>query len=159
MTNNEVKTKTRLAVEITQIAGVAAIPDTDCEYTVEAGSLISAAEYLLGAGYEFLADITAVDYLAEGNFRLLYQIANYHNGDIITLKLDIPRENAVADSLCGVFAAANWLEREVYDMFGIKFAGHPDLRRILMWDGYEGWPLRKDFVQEVSKYQGRRRLD
>lgn len=159
MTNNEVKTKTQVAAEITHIPGVAAIPDTDCEYTVEASALVQSAEYLLGAGYEFLADITAVDYLAEGRFRLLYQIANYHNGDIITLKLDIPREAAAADSLCGVYAAADWLEREVYDMFGIKFAGHPDLRRILMWDGYEGWPLRKDFVQEPSKYQGRRRLD
>lgn len=159
MTNNEVKTKAQVAAAMTKIAGVAASEGTDCEYTVEASALIPAASYLLNAGYEFLADITAVDYLAEGHFRLLYQIANYHNGDIITLKLDIPREAAEAASLCGVYAAANWLEREVYDMFGIRFAGHPDLRRILMWDGYEGWPLRKDFVPQPNKYQGRRRLD
>lgn len=159
MTNNEVKPKAQVAAEIVRLAGVAAIEGSDCEYTLEAAALLPAAAYLLEAGYEFLADITAVDYPAEEKFRLLYQVANYHNGDIITLKLDIPREQPQADSLCGVYAAANWLEREVYDMFGIEFSGHPDLRRILMWDGYAGWPLRKDFAAEPGKYQGRRRLD
>lgn len=135
------------------------IENTDSEYMVQAEVLLPAAEYLLSAGYEFLADITAVDYLAEGKFRLLYQVGNYQNADLITLKVEISREEPQVNSLCAVWKAANWLEREVYDMFGIEFAGHPDLRRILMWDGFEGWPLRKDFVHQPTKYQGRRRLD
>ena len=126
---------------------------------ISPAAVSAAAEYLLQAGYEFLADITAVDYQQQGCFRLLYQIGNYQNGDIITLKVDVPREQPQVASLAGVWRSADWLEREVYDMFGIEFLGHPNLRRILMWEGYEGWPLRKDFQQKPNQYQGRRRLD
>ncbi len=118
-----------------------------------------ACEYLLSVGYEFLADITAVDYPDKGVFRLLYQVSNYQNGDIITLKTEIERETAQIQSVEKVWRAADWLEREVYDMFGIKFIGHPNMKRILMWEGFDGWPLRKDFVHRQTEYQGRRRVD
>ncbi len=135
------------------------LPDTDCEYKVDLSSLLPLCQKLKAVGYNFLADITAVDYLPDGIFRLIYQVCNYQNGDTITLKVDIPRGEPQVDSVCPVWSAANWLEREVYDMFGIIFKNHPRLERILLWEGFEGWPLRKDYVHQPSKYQGRRRLD
>ncbi len=135
------------------------LPNTDCEYKVDLLTLLPLCQELKAAGYAFLADITAVDYLNEGYFRLLYQVCNYQNGDIIVLKVDVSRDEPLVESVCPVWAAANWLEREVYDMFGIVFKNHPRLERILLWEGFEGWPLRKDYVHQPSKYQGRRRLD
>ncbi len=135
------------------------LPNTDCEYKVDLLTLLPLCQELKAAGYAFLADITAVDYLNEGYFRLLYQVCNYQNGDIIVLKVDVSRAEPLVDSVCSVWSAANWLEREVYDMFGIVFKNHPRLERILLWEGFEGWPLRKDYVHQPSKYQGRRRLD
>lgn len=135
------------------------LPNTDCEYKVDLLTLLPLCQELKAAGYAFLADITAVDYLNEGYFRLLYQVCNYQNGDIIVLKVDVSRDEPLVDSVCSVWSAANWLEREVYDMFGIVFKNHPRLERILLWEGFEGWPLRKDYVHQPTKYQGRRRLD
>ena len=135
------------------------LPNTDCEYKVDLLTLLPLCQELKAAGYAFLADITAVDYLNEGYFRLLYQVCNYQNGDIIVLKVDVSRAEPLVDSVCSVWSAANWLEREVYDMFGIVFKNHPRLERILLWEGFEGWPLRKDYVHQPTKYQGRRRLD
>ncbi len=135
------------------------LPNTDCEYKVDLLTLLPLCQELKAAGYGFLADITAVDYLNEGYFRLLYQVCNYQNGDIIVLKVDVSRDEPLVDSVCSVWSAANWLEREVYDMFGIVFKNHPRLERILLWEGFEGWPLRKDYVHQPTKYQGRRRLD
>lgn len=129
------------------------------EIMIKSDYVYSACEYLLSVGYEFLADITAVDYPDRGVFRLLYQVANYQNADIITIKTEIPREVAEIQSVDAVWRAADWLEREVYDMFGIKFTNHPNMKRILMWDGFDGWPLRKDFVHKPTKYQGRRNVD
>ena len=135
------------------------LPNTDCEYKVDLLTLLPLCQELKAAGYAFLADITAVDYLNEGYFRLLYQVCNYQNGDIIVLKVDVSRDEPLVESVCPVWAAANWLEREVYDMFGIVFKNHPRLERILLWEGFEGWPLRKDYVHQPTNYQGRRRLD
>lgn len=135
------------------------LPNTDCEYKVDLLTLLPLCQELKAAGYGFLADITAVDYLNEGYFRLLYQVCNYQNGDTIVLKVDVSRDEPLVESVCPVWAAANWLEREIYDMFGIVFKNHPRLERILLWEGFEGWPLRKDYVHQPTKYQGRRRLD
>lgn len=147
--------KSYLVVEPLPEAGT----DNHVEYMVDPESLVPVCEELKAAGYGFLADITAVDYLPADLFRLLYQICNFKNGDTITLKLDISRVEPAVDSLCGVWPAANWPEREVYDMFGIVFKDHPQMERILTWEGFEGWPLCKDFEWQPSKYQGRRRLD
>lgn len=130
-----------------------------CEVMIKPDAVKSACEYLLSVGYEFLSDITAVDYPDRGVFRLLYQVANYENGDIVTLKTEISRDSAEISSVDEVWRAADWLEREVYDMFGIKFTDHPNMKRILMWEGFDGWPLRKDFVHKPTKYQGRRNVD
>ncbi len=129
------------------------------EYNVRAEALLAVCRGLKAAGFEFLADITAVDYIDREVFRLIYQIGNYQNGDIVVLKTEISREKASTVSVAGIWRSADWLEREVYDMFGITFEGHPNLQRILMWEGFDGWPLRKDFVHKPSSYQGRRQLD
>ena len=136
------------------------MPDTDCEYRVMSlQALLPICQELKAAGYAFLADITAVDYLNEGYFRLLYQVCNYQNGDTIVLKVDVSRDEPLVESVLSGLGGGHWLEREIYDMFGIVFKNHPRLERILLWEGFEGWPLRKDYVHQPTKYQGRRRLD
>jgi NADH-quinone oxidoreductase subunit C len=99
-------------------------------------------------GFDLLADLTAVDW-AEGvspRFTVVYHLFSTARHDYIRVATDCPNdaEPAVA-SVCALWAGANWHERETYDMFGITFTGHPDLRRILMWDGYPYFPLRKEF--------------
>ena len=99
----------------------------------------------------FLADLTAVDYLEVKlpRFELVYYLhrfdENYEDNTRIRLKVELPDDDPQIDSVTSVWKGANWFEREVYDMFGIKFKGHPDLRRILMPEDYEEYPLRKDF--------------
>jgi len=95
--------------------------------------------------FKMLVDITAVDYPeAEERFELVYNLMSTKNNSRIRVKLTTDEENPVP-SVVSVFSAANWLEREVWDMFGVMFSGHPDLRRILTDYGFEGHPLRKDF--------------
>ncbi|MCR9254908.1 MAG: NADH-quinone oxidoreductase subunit C [Alphaproteobacteria bacterium] len=95
--------------------------------------------------FKMLVDVTAVDYPeAEERFEVVYNLMSTKNNTRIRVKLTTDEENPVP-SVVPVFSAANWLEREVWDMFGIMFSGHPDLRRILTDYGFEGHPLRKDF--------------
>ncbi len=99
--------------------------------------------------FDFLCDVTAIDW-AEGaspRFTVVYHLYSTTNRDYVRVAAfcDGPDDAPVAPSVVDLWAGANWHERECYDMFGIKFEGHPDLRRILMWDGYPGWPLRKEF--------------
>jgi NADH-quinone oxidoreductase subunit C len=110
--------------------------------------------------YDFLSDITAVDYEGYpaktlGRFAVIYNLCAYSRDDRIIVKthLDpsIPTEGIEhdpalhVDSVCDIWAGAEWMEREVFDMFGIRFDNHPDLRRILLWEDYPGHPLRKDY--------------
>jgi NADH-quinone oxidoreductase subunit C len=101
-----------------------------------------------GQQFNYLTDITAVDYRdPELPLEVVYQLRSL--GRKVDLRLKVPLDKAGAlevDSVCDLWKGADWLEREVYDMFGVTFRGHPDLRRILMWDSYaEGHPLRKEF--------------
>ncbi len=97
-------------------------------------------------GYDFLADLTAVDYGGGRPLEVIYQLWSIPNRRALRVKAVLPLDALEIDSAVPVWAAANWLEREVYDLFGIHFRGHPDLRRILMPQKYaEGHPLRKDF--------------
>jgi len=98
--------------------------------------------------YDYLVDLTAVEYRDdELPLEVVYQLRSLERGAELRLKVELPKDAQLeVDSVVSVWAAADWLEREVYDMFGISFVGHPDLRRILMWETYsEGYPLRKDF--------------
>jgi NADH-quinone oxidoreductase subunit C len=96
--------------------------------------------------YDFLSDVTAVDFGGGAPLQIVYQLFSLPHRRALRVKAELPLDALEVDSVVPLWAAANWLEREVFDMFGITFRGHPDLRRILMPDSYaEGFPLRKDF--------------
>jgi NADH-quinone oxidoreductase subunit C len=98
--------------------------------------------------YDYLVDITAVEYRdAERPLEVVYFLRSLGRRADLRVKVELPKDQElVLDSVVSLWRGADWLEREVYDMFGITFRGHPDLRRILMWETYaEGYPLRKDF--------------
>jgi NADH-quinone oxidoreductase subunit C len=97
--------------------------------------------------FDFLVSLTAVDWLdlREVRFELVYHLMSHKTKDRLRVKIDIPESNPEAESVTSIWNSANFLEREVFDMYGIKFKGHPDLRRILMYDEFEGHPLRKDY--------------
>jgi NADH-quinone oxidoreductase subunit C len=96
--------------------------------------------------YAALLDLTCVDFLAsENRFEMVYHIFSLSRNRRLRIKVSLPGDNPVVDSIAGLWKNANWLEREVFDMFGVAFVGHPDLRRILMYEGFEGHPLRKSY--------------
>jgi len=97
-------------------------------------------------GFDYLVDITGVDnYGDDPRFTLVYHLYGYGHQCALRFKADVSEEKAEAPSVTGIWPTADWHEREIYDMFGLRFKGHPDLRRILMWEGYPYYPLRKDF--------------
>lgn len=99
-----------------------------------------------GHEYDLLKDVTAVDFGGGRPLQVVYQLWSIRRRHALRLKAELPLESLEIDSVVGIWATANWLEREVYDLFGIVFRNHPDLRRIMMPDNYaEGHPLRKDF--------------
>ena len=99
--------------------------------------------------FDMLSCITGIDNGAESNtMEVIYNLYSIPFNASLMLKVILPRENPEVESLCSVWKSANWLEREVYDMFGIKFKNHPDLRRILMPNDWEGYPLRKDYQHQ-----------
>jgi NADH-quinone oxidoreductase subunit C len=99
--------------------------------------------------FDYLLDITSVDnYGEEPRFEMVYHLYSMSHAAHLRLKLKVSEEVGVVDTVSDLWPTANWHEREIYDMMGIKFNGHPDLRRILMWDGYPYFPLRKDFPLE-----------
>src|SRR5437868_4467618 len=103
-------------------------------------------EHLRGKGYGFLASLHGVDYYPhEPRLGVLYELLDMHRVDRISVKARLPTDAARIDSVCDLFPGAEFPEREVYDMFGVDFTGHPDLRRILMPEDYEGHPQRRDF--------------
>jgi NADH-quinone oxidoreductase subunit C len=119
--------------------------------TVHAGRLRDVMAWLKdtpGQQYDYLVDVTAVEYRdRERPIEVVYLLRSLERKTNLRVKVELdPRGELAVDSVTPLWAGADWLEREVYDMFGIVFAGHPDLRRILMWETYaEGYPLRKDF--------------
>jgi len=96
--------------------------------------------------YDLLRDVTAVDFGGGRPIQVVYQLFSFFHKQALRVKCELPLDNLEIESVCGLWMAANWLEREVYDLFGVTFLNHPDLRRILMPPDYaEGHPLRKDF--------------
>jgi len=110
------------------------------------------AEYLAGEpGLDFrlLADITGVDrFPVEPRFELNYHLVSLSQRTRLRLRVRVPGKDPVADSVTMVWPTANWHEREIFDLFGVRFEGHPDLTRILLPDDWEGYPLRKDYPTE-----------
>ena len=98
--------------------------------------------------YQFLTDLCGVDYFPQTpRFEVVYLLYSFKNNHRLRLKTRVGEGESVV-SVESIWKAANWLEREAYDLFGISFKNHPDMRRILLWEGYEGHPLRKDFPVE-----------
>jgi NADH-quinone oxidoreductase subunit C len=97
-------------------------------------------------GFNFLLDITSVDnYGEDPRWTVVYELYGLGHRCHLRLKTHVSEEKSELPTVTGVWRTADWHEREIYDMMGIRFRGHPDLRRILMWEGYPYFPLRKDF--------------
>jgi NADH-quinone oxidoreductase subunit C len=100
----------------------------------------------LELGFNYLIDISSVDnYGEDPRFTVVYELYNMTERAHLRLKTDVSEEKSELPTVTRVWRTANWHEREIYDMMGVRFRNHPDLRRILMWDGYPYFPLRKDF--------------
>ena len=95
------------------------------------------------ADFEYLDMITAVDY--PDCFELVYRFLSFKNNQLVILKTRVGRDNPTVPSLTSLWKGADFQEREIYDLFGIHFNGHPCLRRIMLWEGFQGHPLRKDY--------------
>jgi NADH-quinone oxidoreductase subunit C len=99
-----------------------------------------------GLEYNFLSDVTGIDYYPQSpRFAVAYHLYSMVHNRTLRLKVYLSDEEPTVSSVTEVYPAANWLEREIYDLLGVTFTGHPDLRRILMPDNWEGHPLRKDY--------------
>jgi NADH-quinone oxidoreductase subunit C len=102
-----------------------------------------------GHGFDMLVDLTAVDYLyfpdATDRYGVIYALLNTENGERLYVKTTLNEPELKLPSVFPLWKGADWMEREVFDMYGIRFEGHPDLRRILMPDDYAAYPLRKDY--------------
>lgn len=126
-------------------------------FVVDRSNLVELARFLRdekSLAYVHLSDVTATDWpRREKRFEVVYHFYSYGLLHYVRLKLLVGDEEPVP-TLAHEWDTANWLEREVYDMFGVKFEGHPDLRRILMWEEFEGHPLRRDYplTYEVPQF-------
>ena len=119
---------------------------------IAAADLVAQISNLKSSGFEQLANLTAVDRLTDGKIDMVYHLFAPTLHKMLTIKVPLDRTDPVIASLSGLWQGADWLEREVFDLFGVVFTDHPDLRRIMMWDGYDGYPLRKDFTSpEIVK--------
>lgn len=114
---------------------------------IERSAISELARFCKGElGFDYLVDISSVDNFGdEPRFEMIYELYSYASGEHLRIKYPVSEDDLEVPTVSGVWATANWHEREIYDMMGIRFAGHPDLRRILMWEGYPFYPLRKEF--------------
>ena len=121
----------------------------ECYLHVEPSHLLEVARFLKEERpwqFAFLANLSPVDWLSRTpRFEVVYHLRSLAFNYRIGLKVDVPDQSLSLPSLTGVWRAADWLEREAYDLFGVRFPGHPDLRRIMMSDDWEGHPYRRDY--------------
>ena len=128
---------------------IAAALDKHPRVHVEAAHWRPIAEFLLrepSLNMDWLANLSGVDYAADEKMCVVYDLWSFDLRHRFAVKVFSPRENASIPSVCDLWPAANWHEREVFDLLGADFPGHPDLRRILCADDWVGYPLRKDYV-------------
>jgi NADH/F420H2 dehydrogenase subunit C len=138
------------------------LPETSLEYlegkdpaiSIGADDLFEVARHLKEKqGYDYLSAVTGVDY--PDRFEVIYHLYSMKEGKgPLILKVSASKEEPEVPSVTHIWPGANLQEREVYDLMGIRFAGHPDLKRVLLWEGYEGHPLRKDFPIEGYQFIG-----
>jgi len=141
--------------EAVPAAQIESVPSRDLHATlyVSGEALLPVARALRDRpefGFDLLADVVAVDlWPHEPRFELAYILVSTRNRHRLRLKVRLAGQSAHVATLIGVWPAANWLEREVWDLFGISFEGHPDPRRLLMPEDWEGFPLRKDYPVQI----------
>lgn len=126
---------------------------------IDKEALLALVKFLSGKPHEYnmLLDLTCVDYNGEEpRFEMVYHLFSLPQNKRLRIKARLSEKDLRIASLTAVWKNANWLEREIFDLFGVHFEGHPDLRRIFMYDGFEGNPLRKDYP--LRKRQPRIRL-
>lgn len=117
--------------------------------TIATEKIREACSAVQAAGYNFFEDMTAIDWFPSSpRFQLSYHILSHKLLDRIRLRVMLDESEPSVDSITPVWPGANFFEREVFDLFGIRFAGHPDLRRIMMPDDWKGYPMRKDYPVE-----------
>jgi NADH-quinone oxidoreductase subunit C len=130
-----------------ELGGTASEYRGDASLVVPAEKIVAACQQVQGLGFELLSAMTAVDYWPKESprFHVIYQFTSVSANLVLTLRVPVPGINPSLPTISHLYRNANWRERELWDMFGIKFPGHPDLRRILMPADWEGHPLRKDY--------------
>jgi NADH-quinone oxidoreductase subunit C len=113
----------------------------------DAEKIAAVCEFAKGQfGFDYLVDISSLDnYGDDPRWTVVYHLRGLKSGNELRIETSVSEEKSELPSVLPVWRTANWHEREIYDMMGIRFSGHPDLRRILMWEGYPYFPLRKDF--------------
>ncbi len=137
-------------------AQVEAVPGVDPQLTVyvsrdDLPAVARALRDRPDLRFDLLVDLTAVDFLPrEPRFEILYMLVSIEHRDRLRLKVRLDGADAHVSSVSNVWPAANWLEREVWDLFGVVFDGHPDPRRLLMPEDWEGFPLRKDYPVQIK---------
>ncbi|HEX4756969.1 MAG TPA: NADH-quinone oxidoreductase subunit C [Terracidiphilus sp.] len=142
------------AVKAIQAWNATALEDARFDFdeltlTIAQDQIRAAAATVQAAGYNFFEDMTAVDwYPASPRFQISYHILSHAYKERIRLRVMVDEPDPSIESICSVWPGANFYEREVFDLFGIRFEGHPNLRRILMPDDWKGYPLRKDYPVE-----------
>lgn len=128
----------------------------DAGFHVRPDALVAVARALRddpALAFDFLQNLTAVDWIKTDAIGVVYHLQSYAHRHEVVIKTSVPRAEARLPSVAGVWNNANWLEREQYDLFGVVFEGHPDLRRLLLPDDWVGHPMRKD-AREASAYRG-----
>lgn len=127
----------------------ASSPYGDETILIQKDALPKIMNFLKGKPYDYamLLDLTCVDYLGAGEprFEMVYHVYSLSRKSRLRIKAKLDSGDLNVDSLTSLWKNANWLEREVFDLFGVNFNGHPDMRRIFMYEGFEGHPLRKDY--------------
>ena len=117
--------------------------------TVARENIVAACRTVQQAGYNFFEDVTAVDwYPSEPRYQITYHILSHSLKERVRLVVRLDGADAAVDTITGVWPAANFYEREIFDLFGVHIGGHPNLRRIMMPEDWEGHPLRKDYPVE-----------
>ncbi len=119
--------------------------------TIEKDQLLPLAEKLISEKYNFnyLTNLTAVDY--PDNYTIVYNFRSLKNRNSLVLRVEIEKENPQVPTLFNVWKTADWQEREVFDLLGIHFTGHPEMKRILLPDDFNGYPLRKDYALQARR--------
>jgi len=110
------------------------------------GALVGVCEVLHARGFDYLADVTAIDW--KDRIEVVYRLTALESNEKVVLRVDLDREKPEVESVTSVWKGADYQEREVFDLMGVVFEEHPDLRRILLPEDWEGYPLRKDYVIE-----------